>query len=151
MIHLKKKCVITKIIKFDETNQYGFAMTNPMPTGCIKEYSLPSWLTFNLLLEKVSLDNLIGHLFVVAIEFDQKNATKKQFLYNEILPPIIEKHKVIDANERSVYQLLELFDETTEEKLKSYRCTAKSHATMFPKTFIPLYLRDLRFLIKRAG
>ena len=69
-------------------------------------------MTFNLLLEKVSLDDPIGHLFVVDIEFDQKNVTKKQFLYNEILPPIIEKQKVLDANERSVYQLLELFDET---------------------------------------
>ena len=72
-------------------------------------------------------------------------------MYNEILPPIIEKQKVLDANEQSVYQLLELFDETTEEKPKSYRCTAKSHTTMFPKKFIPLYLEDLRFLIKRAG
>ena len=116
----EKNRVITKIVKFDENNQYGFAMTKPMPTGCIKEYNSPSWLTFNLLLEKVSLDNLIGHLFVVAIEFDQKNATKKQFLYNEILPPIIEKQKVLDANEQSVYQLLELFDETAEEKSKPY-------------------------------
>ena len=85
------------------------------------------------------------------IEFDQKNITKKQFLYNEILPPIIEKQKVLDANERSVYQLLELFDETVKDKPKSYRCTAKSHVTMFLKKFIPLYLKDLRFLIKRAG
>ena len=29
--------------------------------------------------------------------------------------------------------------------------TAKLHATMFPKKFIPLYLEDLRFLIKRTG
>ena len=42
-------------------------------------------------------------------------------------------------------------DETTEKKPKSYRCTAKSHVTMFPKKFIPLYLEDLRFLIKRTG
>ena len=126
-------------------------MTKPMPTGCIKEYNSPSWLTFNLLLEKVSSDNPIGHLFVVDIEFDQKNATKKQFLYNEILPPIIEKQKVLEANQQSVYQLLGLFDETTEEKSKSYRCTAKSHATMFPKKFILLYVKDLRFLIKRVG
>ena len=55
----EKKRVITKIVKFDENNQYGFAMTKPMPTGCIKEYNSPSWLTFNLLLEKVSLDDLI--------------------------------------------------------------------------------------------
>ena len=71
-------------------------------------------------------------------------------MYNEIFPPIIEKQKILDANERSLFQLLELFDQR-EGKPKSYRCTAKSHATLFPETCIPLYIEDLRFLIKRAG
>ena len=44
-----------------------------------------------------------------------------------------------------------MFDSTSEGKPKTYRCTPKSHVTMFPKRFIPLYLDDLRFLIKRAG
>ena len=73
----EKNRVITKIVKFDENNQYGFAMTKPMPTGCIKEYNSPSWLTFNLLLEKVPLEDSIGHLFVVDIKFDQKKRNKK--------------------------------------------------------------------------
>ena len=60
----QKKRVITKIIKFDENNQFVFAMTRPMPTGCIKQNTSPSWLKFNLLLEKVSLEDPIGHLFV---------------------------------------------------------------------------------------
>ena len=72
-------------------------------------------------------------------------------MYNEIFPPIIEKQNFLDANERSLFQLLELFDKTNDDKLKSYRCAAKSHARMFPKRFIPLYLEDLRFLIKRVG
>ena len=29
--------VISKIIKFDENNQYGFAMTKPMPVGELKK------------------------------------------------------------------------------------------------------------------
>ena len=62
----------------------------------------------------------------------KKNATKKQLFYNAIFPPIIEKQKTLDANERSAYQLLELFDKNKDEP-KSYRCTAKSHATLFPK------------------
>ena len=89
-------------------------MTKPMSTGCIKEHS-PSWLEFNLLLETVSLDEKIGHLFVVDMEFDERNATKKHFMYNEIFLPIIEKRKVLDANERSLYQLLELFDKTSKK------------------------------------
>ena len=141
-----KKHVIAKIVKLDENNQYGYAMTRPMPTGCIKQNNSPSWLKFNLLLEKVSFEDPIGHLFIVDIELDEENASEKQFMYNEIFPPIIEKEKILDANKRSLYQLLELF-----EMSSGYRCTAKSHATMFPKKCIPLYIEDLRFLIKRAG
>ena len=51
-------------------------MTKPMPTGCIKENNSPSLLKFNLLLEKVSLEDPIGHLFVVDIEFDEKMQLK---------------------------------------------------------------------------
>ena len=147
----ERKRVITKIVKFDENNQYGFAMTRPMPTGCIKQNPSPSWATFNLLLEKVSLEDKIGHLFVVDIEFDFENASPRQMMYNEIFPPIIEKKKIMEANERSLFQLLELFSKTDQNKPRSYVCTAKSHATLLPKTCIPLYIEDLRFLIKRAG
>ena len=133
----EKRRVITKILKLDESNQYGFAMTKSLPTGCIKEYPSPSWLKFNFLLESVSLDDPIGHLFVVDIEFNVKNATERQLLYNEIIPPIIEKQKTLDTDERSTYQLLDMFDTTVEGKQKTYRCTPKLHATMFPKKFIP--------------
>ena len=89
----KRKRIITKIIKFDENNQYGYAMTRPMPTGCIKQNTSLSWVAFNLLIEKVSFEDLIGHLFVVDIEFDFENASSRQLTYNEIFPPIIEKKK----------------------------------------------------------
>ena len=120
----------------DVNNLYGFAMTKPMLTGCIKEHPAPSWLKFNLLVENVDLDDKIGHLFVVDIEFDEKRATEREHLYNEILSPIIEK---------SLYQLLELLGKTTANKPKSYRYTEKCHATLFPKIFYPLYLEDLKF------
>ena len=146
----KRKRVITKIVKFDENNQYGYAMTRPMPTGCIKQNASPSWVTFNLLMEKVTLEDKIGHLFVVDIEFDFENASHRQLTYNEIFPPIIEKKKIMEANERSLFQLLELFSKNDQDKPQSYVCTAKSHATLLPKICIPLYIEDLRFLIKRA-
>ena len=113
--NFEKKRVIAKILKFDENNQYGFAVTKPMLTGCIKENPAPTWLKFNLLLETVDINDKIGHLFVVDIEFDEENTTEKQLLHNEIFPPINEKEKTLDANERTVYQLLELFDKTTQE------------------------------------
>ena len=70
--------VITKILKLDKNNQYGYAMTKPMPTGCIKEPPSPSWLKFNLLLKTVNLDDTIEHLFVVNIEFDEERATERE-------------------------------------------------------------------------
>ena len=84
-----KKRVITKILKLDNNNQYGYSMTKPLPTGFIKENSDISWRTFNLLLEKVNLDDQIGEFYVVDIEFDHKKATDNQIVYNEIYPPNI--------------------------------------------------------------
>ena len=34
----QKKTVTTKILKMDENNQYGNAMTKPVPYGCIKTF-----------------------------------------------------------------------------------------------------------------
>ena len=82
-------------------------MTKPLPTGCIKQNLDTSWRIFNLLLQNVSLSDQIGHLNGVDIKFDHTKAAEKQIVYNEIYPPIIEKQKVIDPCERSVYQLLE--------------------------------------------
>ena len=102
--------VISKIIKFDENNQYGFVMTKPMPVGSTKEKT-PSWATFNLLIEKVSLDDPIGHLFIVDVEFDHEKTTSCQIMYNEIFPPFTDKQTRIESNERSLFQLLELYAE----------------------------------------
>ena len=77
-------------------------MTKPLPTGCIKNDTDLSWQTFHLLLESVSLNDKIGHLYIVDIFFDHKNATKQQIVYNEIYPPIVEKQKAIDPCEKSL-------------------------------------------------
>ena len=71
------KRVISKILKLDESNKYGYAITKPMPTGSIKK-KVPSWREFNLLLETADLDDSIGHFFLVDIFFDYKSATQKQ-------------------------------------------------------------------------
>ena len=92
--------VITKVLKLVKNNQYGYAMTKPMPIGFIKEYPSPSWLELNLLLKTVNLDDKIEHLFVVDIKFDEKRAPEREYMYSEILPPFIEKQKILEANKR---------------------------------------------------
>ena len=89
-------------------------------------------------------------MYIVDIEFDFKNATEREFAYNEICPSIIKKQKIIDPCERSVFQLLEQFVRG-ENASKSYRTSAKSHANLFNKNFLPMHLEDLFFCIKGAG
>ena len=50
-------------------------MTKTLPTGCIKDNKDLSWETFNFLLETLSFNDTIGHLYIVDIKFDVKNAT----------------------------------------------------------------------------
>ena len=140
--------VTSKIVKFDENKQYGFAMTKPMLFGSIKDKT-PSWAEFNLLMEKVSLDDPIGHMYVVDIDFDYEKATEQQIMYNEVFPPIVDKKTTIEANQRSIFQLLELYSEDIKDTLKNYKVTPKSQATLLPKRCIPIYLEELKFVIVR--
>ena len=146
----QKKRVISKILKLDENNQYGNGMTKPLPTGCIKDDSDISWETFYFLMKTVNFKDTIGHLYIVDIEFDYENATEKMMAYNEIYPPIIEKHKIIDPCERSVFQLLEQYKEGERSAL-GYKSMSKAHATMLKKHFLPMYLEELAFVIKKVG
>ena len=99
-----------------------------MPIGCIKDNDDISWGTVNFLL--VSFEDTIGHLYIVDTEFDVKNATEREFAYNEIYPPIIEKQRINDPCERSVFQLLEQFIRGEKNAPKAYRSTAKAHANL---------------------
>ena len=112
-------------------------MAKPLSTGCIKENLDVTRRAFNFLLKKVSLDDQIGHLYVVGIEFDHKKARENQIAYNEIYPPITEKQKIIDACERSVYQLLEQYSATEKGNPQTDGATKKDHATLFKKKFSP--------------
>ena len=84
----------SKIIKMDENNQYGMAMTRPLPYGCIKRMrTVPSFEELEHLLKSVTLEDKIGHIFTVDIEFSDINP--KTLLFNEIFPPVFEKSKKI--------------------------------------------------------
>ena len=88
----------------DENNQYGMTMTKPLPYGCIKKQdTVPSLTEFNRILDKISHEDKISHLFTVDIKFH--NINEKTLLFNEIYPPIFEKNKKVDPYERSTLQL----------------------------------------------
>ena len=77
------------------------------------------------------------------IEFDHTKATEKQIVYNEIYPPIIEKQKIIDPCERSVYQLLEQYSATEKGNPTTYRATKRAHATLFRKNSTSVFRTTL--------
>ena len=90
-----KKRVITKILKLDENNQYGNGMTKPLPTGCIKDSDDISWKTFNFLLESVSFEDTIGHLYIVDIEFDLKMRLKKNLLIMKFICRLLKNKELL--------------------------------------------------------
>ena len=100
---IKKNGVLTKILKLDENNQYGYSMTKPSPTGYIEENKSFSCVSFNILIESVDLKDKIGHLFVIDIFFETTNEDDQQLLYNKIFLPVIEKQKILEAYKRSAY------------------------------------------------
>ena len=106
-----------------------------MLTCCVKKEPQPTWRPFNILLERVDLNDSIGHLFVVDISFNYEKAMPRQRVYNEIYLSIFEKQNIIDVAERSIYQLMEQYTENGDGKSKSYRFTKKAHATLFQKRF----------------
>ena len=64
------KIISSKILKMDENNQYGMAMTKPLRYGCIKKRDHPPTLAeFNKILNEISHEDLTGHLFIVDIKF----------------------------------------------------------------------------------
>ena len=144
----------SKMIKMNENNQYGFAMTKPLPYGCIKKKKhVPSLEELTTFLKNVALEDKLGHLFVVDIEF--ANIKKKSLLFIEFYPPIFEKNKKIDPYERSCTQRMSRAqikkNKRKEEALFSLPFNSKTHSTLKEKMFVPLYAEDLYFLTTRAG
>ena len=64
-----------------------------------KKMKTPSLLQFNHILDSVSHEDNIGHLFVVDIKFHNRNP--KTNLFNEIYAPIFEKKNRSDS--RMIY------------------------------------------------
>ena len=148
------KRFLSKIIKMDENNQYGFAMTKPLPYGCIKKRnSVPSLQELAEILENVTLKDTLGHLFIVDIKFSDINP--KTSLFNEIYPPIFEKNKKIDPYEQSCTQIMSRAQvkkrKNKPDELFSLSFNSKTHSTLKAKKFVPLYAGDLYFLTTRAG
>ena len=86
--------MVTKILKMDESNQYGNAMTKPLPIGGIKKSKkILSMREFHLVIQGISDEDKMGHLFVVDIKFDTKYATKNNYFSTKFIHQFLRKIK----------------------------------------------------------
>ena len=54
---------------------------------------MPATGELDLILQGITDNDKIGHLFIVGTEFDHKNASEKELFFNEIYTLIFEKRK----------------------------------------------------------
>ena len=122
----------SKIVKIDESNQYGFAMTKPLPYGVIKKQkTVPTLDELKRMLADVTLEDKVGHLLVVDVVFEPSD--DKTLLFNELYPPIFEKQKTVEAYERSCTQIMSVLQLTDKGKMSTLQHTTKTHATLKKK------------------
>ena len=140
----------SKIAKMDENNQYGFAMTKPLPYRVIKKQkTVPTLDELKRMLADIMLEDKVGHLFVVDVVFEASN--DKTLLFNKLYPPIFEKQKKLEAYERSCTQIMSVLQLTDKGKMSTLQHTAKTHATLKKTVFLPLYAEDLQFITTKMG
>ena len=115
-----------------------------------KAPKVTSLLEFNMILDRISHEDNVGHLFIVDIRFHNKN--EKTMLFKETYTPIFEKSKIIQAQHRSVIRLLSVISHNEEKDLvRTFQANVKAHSTLEEKKFIPLYAEHIHFLVKIAG
>ena len=127
------KRIVSKILKMDKNNQYGNAMTKPLPYGSIKKQKvIPCIRKFNLILENMCDEDKIGHLFIGDIKFNEKLSDEMVLLFNEIYTPLLEKKKLIKPCKRSVLHLLTVLQRNKRD-LNTFKFNEKTHSTMKQK------------------
>ena len=101
-------------------------------TVALKKDFPPSMAEFNKILDSISHEDDIGHLFAVDIKFHDIN--EKTILFSELYPPIFEKNKKIDPYERSMLQLMSIAVRNEEkDKLNSFPYSFKTRSTLKEK------------------
>ena len=73
-----RRTVFPKIFKLDENNQYGFAMTKPLPINIFKKEDHVDMEILNASIAKFDSNAKVGEIFVVDIEFNAYDNLRKK-------------------------------------------------------------------------
>ena len=101
-------------------------------------------------MKSVTLEDKIGHIFTLDMEFSDINP--KTLLFIEIYLPIFEKNKKISPHERSTSQIMSrAHKKKDKDEISALPFNSKAHATLRTIIFVTIYAEDLYFLTTRAG
>ena len=79
----------------EENNQYSQAMTKLLSTSYFKKRkNVQSWKEFNILTEKVSIKDKIGHLFVVDIFSTKITREKESLPATKLIHPFLKNIRI---------------------------------------------------------
>lgn len=145
-----KRRVFSKNFKLDENNQFGFAMTKPLPIGVFKCKQEVSMEILDNSVDRFDPNSKIGEIFVVDIEFDSYDVPREK-MYNEVFPCIFESKSKVTVDNRSLYQLLSTMSTGKMVDVLKLKATEKTHATLRPKKRLPMFIDHTHFLTKRVG
>ena len=123
----------------DENNQYGNAMTKPLPYSCIKKplKCLLFWSLTKYLIVYLTRTNSVIFL-LLTLNFK----IKTKMLFNEIYMPNFDKNKVIQAQHRSALQLMSVISRNKEKDLvRTFKENSKTHSTLEEKT-LSLFMQN---------
>ena len=146
----KGRRAFSKIFKLVENNQYGFAMTKPLPIGTFKREKEANIEILNEAIENFDPNAKVGKIFVVDIEFDAYDDPRKSF-YNEIYHCIFEPKSKVPVDNASVHQLLSTMRIAKRGDVLKFKSTEKTYASLKPKKRFPMYVDHIHFLVKRAA
>ena len=139
---IKKNRVITKILKLDENNHYGYGMTKPLPTGCIKKTLTYIGGLFicccKMLVFIIRLANFMWLILNLVILKPQKN---KQFIVTFNLQLLKSKRLLIHAKGQYIsclnnilQQKRKIHNHTEQLKKLMQRYSKKNSTNVFRAT-----------------
>ena len=89
---------------------------SPFQQAALKGWKkIPNHREFNLIIQGISDEESISHLFTVDIEFDRENSVEKTLLFNEIYKHFFEKKMFFRPTSDPYFNFLSRWDWTIKE------------------------------------
>ena len=140
---VSKKKVFTSVLKLDQINQYGMAMTKPLPKGGIREQKINGDFDIEKYLDEYNEESKVGHMFKVVIELPQSGINLD---LNTQYCPVFSKSE-ISPKELSPYQIFTKKKTGKNGKILTIQTTNKIISNL-GKQEVYLYIESLIFLRK---